>query len=76
MKKWRLILLSVIIFRKLLTDNFIHVKDNGELNPDTSFAENKDGTFNSWNLDLRYSWWFLLQVHNSLYCIEIKLKIS
>ena len=22
------------------------------------FAENKDGTFNSWNLDLRYSWWF------------------
>ena len=21
-------------------------------------AENKDGTFNSWNLDLRYSWWF------------------
>ena len=22
------------------------------------FTKNKNGTFNSWNVDLRYSWWF------------------
>ena len=50
MKKWRLILLSVIIFRKLLTDNFILLKDNGELNPDTSFARKQ-----RWNLQFMES---------------------
>ena len=45
-------------FSEVAYRQFYTLKDNGELNPDTTFAENKDGTFNSWNLDLRYSWWF------------------
>jgi hypothetical protein len=28
------------------------------LNPTTQFNENLNGTYNSWNVDLRYSWWF------------------
>ena len=45
-------------FSEVAYRQFYTLKDNGELKPDTSFAEKKDGTFNSWNLDLRYSWWF------------------
>ena len=49
-EKWRLILLSVIIFSEVAYRQFYTLKDNGELNQTMSFAENKDGTFNSWNL--------------------------
>ena len=62
-------------FSEVAYRQFYTLKDNGELNPDTSFTENKDGTFNSWNL-IYVTVGGLRQVHNSLYCTEIKLKIS
>jgi hypothetical protein len=32
--------------------------DNGTLQSNTLYTENKDQNFNTWNLDLSYSWWF------------------
>ena len=37
---------------------FFSLEDNGILTPNTTYAENKDRNFNSWNLDFSYSWWF------------------
>jgi hypothetical protein len=34
------------------------LQNSGYLTPNTSFAQNKDRNFNSWNFDLSYSWWF------------------
>ena len=33
------------------------MQDNGDVADNTIFTRN-DTTFNAWNLDLRYSWWF------------------
>ena len=32
--------------------------DDGTLQSNTLYTENKDQNFNTWNLDLSYSWWF------------------
>ena len=32
--------------------------ENGDLNPNTTYAANKDKNYHTWNLDLSYSWWF------------------
>jgi hypothetical protein len=34
------------------------LQDDGYLTPNTSYSQNKNRNFNSWNLDFSYSWWF------------------
>ena len=38
--------------------SFETLNENGRVSDTDLFDENRDGTFNSWNVDLRYSWWF------------------
>ena len=51
-----------LAFRHYYSDvtykNFYTLNQDGTLNPTTKFNENLNGTYNSWNVDLRYSWWF------------------
>jgi len=37
---------------------FFTLQDDGYLTPNPSYNLNKNRNFNSWNLDLSYSWWF------------------
>lgn len=37
---------------------FFTLQNNGYLTPYTTYSQNKDRNFNSWNFDLSYSWWF------------------
>jgi len=37
---------------------YLTLQDDGGLNPNTTFNENKDFTYNNWNFDLSYTWWF------------------
>lgn len=37
---------------------FFTLQNNGYLTPNTTYSQNKDRNFNSWNFDLSYSWWF------------------
>jgi len=37
---------------------FFTLQNNGFLISNTSYSENKNRNFNSWNLDFSYSWWF------------------
>ncbi len=37
---------------------FLTLQDNGMLMENSTFSENKDFTYNNWNLDLSYTWWF------------------
>jgi len=37
---------------------FYSLLNNGELAENTLYNENKNSNFNTWNLDLSYSWWF------------------
>ncbi|WP_426064211.1 DUF5916 domain-containing protein [Flavobacterium sp. DSP2-3-1] len=37
---------------------FFTLQDSGYLTPNSTYAQNKDRNFNSWNFDLSYSWWF------------------
>jgi len=39
-------------------DQFFNLQQNGELNLRPSYENTYDATYNSWNVDLRYSWWF------------------
>lgn len=39
-------------------DKFYTLEENGELTPDFSYNTNQNGTYNFWNIDLRFSWWF------------------
>ena len=51
-----------LAFRHYFSDvtykQFYSLNTDGSINPDTNFTKNTNGTFNSWNVDLRYSWWF------------------
>lgn len=38
--------------------SFETLNEDGSVTDTDLFNENRDGTFNSWNVDLRYSWWF------------------
>ncbi len=38
--------------------NFFTLQEDGTLIENFTYATNKDFDFNSWNLDLSYSWWF------------------
>lgn len=50
-----------LAFRHYFSDvaykSFYNLQDDGSL-VDNSIFKNNDTTFNAWNLDLRYSWWF------------------
>jgi hypothetical protein len=37
---------------------FFTLQNSGYLIPNSTYAQNKDRNFNSWNFDLSYSWWF------------------
>ncbi|MFY0483254.1 DUF5916 domain-containing protein [Flavobacterium sp. PLA-1-15] len=37
---------------------FLNLQENGSLTPNTTFTENRNSDFSTWNLDLSYSWWF------------------
>ena len=37
---------------------FLTLQDDGSLVENSTFNENKDFTYNNWNFDLSYSWWF------------------
>jgi hypothetical protein len=34
------------------------LQENGTLTDNTTYTTNQDRYYNSWNLDLSYSWWF------------------
>ncbi|RTY87533.1 DUF5916 domain-containing protein [Flavobacterium sp. GT3R68] len=38
--------------------NFLSLEQNGRLSDYVSYTKNKNSSFNSWNVDLSYSWWF------------------
>lgn len=37
---------------------FLILQNDGELIENTVYNESQNATYNSWNIDLRYSWWF------------------
>ncbi|UFK98157.1 DUF5916 domain-containing protein [Kaistella faecalis] len=45
-------------FSQVTYKGFSTLNANGSVTDTSLFTENRDGTFNSWNVDLRYSWWF------------------
>ena len=45
-------------FSEVTYQNFSTLNLDGTTTDTHLFTENRDGTFNSWNLDFRYSWWF------------------
>ena len=51
-----------LAFRHYYSDvtykSFFTLNEDGTLNPTTQFTKDLNGTYNSWNVDLRYSWWF------------------
>ena len=38
--------------------NFFNLQNDGTLTENFTYSTNKDFNFNTWNLDLSYSWWF------------------
>lgn len=51
-----------LAFRHYFSDvtykQFYSLNQDGSLNENTAYNPNLAGTYNSWNVDLRYSWWF------------------
>ncbi len=51
-----------LAFRHYFSDvtykQFYTLSNDGSLDPNTAYNPNLNGTYNSWNVDLRYSWWF------------------
>lgn len=45
-------------FTEVIYDKFFTLEENGDLTPSDTYKENHDATYNSWNIDLRFSWWF------------------
>ncbi len=45
-------------FSTVTYKNFATLNTDGSTTDSNLFTENRNGTFNSWNVDLRYSWWF------------------
>lgn len=37
---------------------YLNLLQNGDLIPNTTFTENRNSDFSTWNFDLSYSWWF------------------
>jgi hypothetical protein len=47
------------------------LQDNGELSPNSTYILNRN-SFNSWNLDFSYSWWFAPEVNLSYTATTLK----
>ena len=45
-------------FSDVTYDSFYTLQEDGDLLKDPSVENNFNTTYNSWNIDLRYSWWF------------------
>ena len=45
-------------FSEVSYKGFSTLNNDGTVTDTGLFTENRNGTFNSWNVDLRYSWWF------------------
>ncbi len=45
-------------FSEVDYQQFYTLENNGDLTSNTSYENSNDTTFNSWNIDLRYTWWF------------------
>ncbi len=45
-------------FSDVTYDSFYNLQNDGELAVNADIANRFNTTYNSWNLDLRYSWWF------------------
>jgi len=39
-------------------NQFLTLQNDGSFTPNSTFAENKNSNFSTWNFDLSYSWWF------------------
>ncbi len=39
-------------------NQYLTLENNGTLTPNSTFTENKNSNFSTWNFDLSYSWWF------------------
>lgn len=51
--------LSVRHYWSFVENNSFHnLNDDGTLTENTTYNQNRNSNFNSWNLDLTYSWWF------------------
>lgn len=37
---------------------FYALENSGDISPETNYVANNDSNFNTWNMDLSYSWWF------------------
>lgn len=37
---------------------YLNLQSNGTLTPNSTFTENRNSDFSTWNFDLSYSWWF------------------
>lgn len=45
-------------YSEVAYNNFYTLEDNGGLTSVADYTNTHDTTFNAWNVDLRYSWWF------------------
>jgi len=41
-----------------INHQILTLQDDGSLQPNSNYTTNKNSNFNSWNMDLSYSWWF------------------
>ena len=45
-------------YTEVTYDRFFTLDTDGVLTPEHSYPEEHHATYNSWNIDLRFSWWF------------------
>lgn len=45
-------------YSEVAYSRYYTLQDNGDLLENPDYSEEKDATYNSWNIDLRFSWWF------------------
>lgn len=45
-------------YSEVTYDKYFTLEENGDLISDETYETNHNATYNSWNIDLRFSWWF------------------
>ena len=45
-------------FTDVTYDKYFTLENDGSLTPNLNYTQNHNATYNSWNIDLRFSWWF------------------
>jgi hypothetical protein len=53
---------------------FFTLQDDGALSQNSTYLLNRNRNFNSWNLDLSYSWWFAPAVNCRSYTATMLKK--